>query len=94
MKKNIPFSVTGMHCASCEFLIKDELTSLNGVTYVIISYKTGKGLITINDGQVTNNDILGAIKKAGYTGIIDEKDDVELIKKGAKSKDPMRLVFQ
>ncbi len=99
--KKISFSVSGMHCESCEILITDELTSLSGVTKVTIDHKTGKGSVTIEDGKITHSDILGAITKAGYTGIIEnedeiqtENDTVELIKKGAKSKDPMRVVFQ
>lgn len=94
MKKNISFSVTGMHCASCELLIKDELTSLSGVVEVSIDHKTGKGQIVISEGKVSNNDILGAIKKAGYTGLIDEKEMIDLVKTKAKSKDPMKLSFQ
>ena len=83
-----------MHCASCKLLIKDELTSLFGVSDVLIDHKTGKGQITINEGKVSNNEILSAIKKAGYTGLIDEKDNIDLVKKGTKSKDPMKLSFQ
>lgn len=94
MKKNISFSVTGMHCASCELLIKDELTSLAGVTEVTIDHKTGKGSATIDNGKVANSEILDAIKKAGYTGLIDEKDMIDLVKTKAKSKDPMKLSFQ
>src|SRR3990167_3726181 len=99
--KKISFSVIGMHCASCELLIKDELASLPGATNAVIDHKTGKGTVTIEEKKVTQNDILGAITKAGYTGVIEggddtqtEKDAVELIKKGTKSKDPMRVVFQ
>ncbi len=99
--KNISVTVTGMHCSSCELLIKDELKSLPGVSDVTIDYKTGKGLIITNDIKITQNDILAAITKAGYTGVIDngsdiqEKEDaIELIKTEAKSKDPMRVVFQ
>ncbi|HLD26331.1 MAG TPA: heavy metal translocating P-type ATPase [Patescibacteria group bacterium] len=88
MKKNISFSVTGMHCQSCEILIKDELSSLPGMTDVTIDHKTGKGMVAFDGEKITHDDILGAIKKAGYTGLI------ELIKKEAMSKDPMRLVLQ
>ena len=70
-----------MHCASCELLIKDELTSLTGVTDVTIDHKTGKGQITINEGKVSNNDILGAIKNAGHIGLIDEKIILILLKR-------------
>src|SRR3989344_4886997 len=101
MKKNISFSVTGMHCESCELLIKDELTSISGVTNAIVDHKTGQGSVIIDDEKVNHNDIIGAITRAGYTGVINniedtqiEKDTVELVKKDAKSGDPMRVLFQ
>jgi len=99
--KKISFSVNGMHCESCELLIKDELSELKGISDITIDYKSGKGSVMIADETTTPNDILSAITKAGYTGVIErgndtqtEKDAVELIKKGTKSKDPMRVVFQ
>lgn len=101
MKKKISFTVKGMHCGSCETLIKDELVSLSGVTDATVDHKTGKGSVTIDDEKITPQDVLDAIQKAGYTGVIEgednsptEKDEVELIKKEAKAKDPMKVVFQ
>lgn len=101
MKKSISFSVAGMHCKSCEILIKNELTSLPGITTVAIDHKTGKGMLTLDGEKITHDDILEAIKKTGYTGFIDENNDpqvkketIELIKKETASKDPMRLSFQ
>ena len=36
MKKQIYFTVKGMHCSSCEILIKDELSGLSGVNDIKI----------------------------------------------------------
>lgn len=99
MKKHISFSVTGMHCESCELLIKDELSSLKGISDITVDHKTGKGSLCLEEGISTEKDIISAISKAGYTAIIntnnlDEKSDVELVKKNTKSKDPMRVHFQ
>src|SRR3989338_3483492 len=101
MKKNVTFSVTGMHCQSCEILIKDELTALPGISDVIVSHKTGKGSVTFLDEKVTHTDILDGITRAGYTGVIDNTDDtqdinntIDIIKKETASKNPMRVLFQ
>lgn len=99
MKKNISFSVTGMHCESCELLIKDELSSVKGVSDVVINHKSGKGSVNLEKNISTPNDIVRAITKAGYTATIDssyedEISDIELVKKNTKSKDPMRIQFQ
>ena len=40
--KTISFVVTGMHCESCELLIRSELGELKGVKNIHIDYKTGK----------------------------------------------------
>jgi len=101
--RQVSFSVKGMHCSSCELLIKDELTALQGTSQVKVDHKTGKGSLTIEDGRVTKESILEAIKKAGYEGEVEDilgaqaqtkKDAVSVIQKSAKSKDPMRVVFQ
>ena len=39
----INFGVTGMHCKSCEMLIKDEIEGIPGVETVAVDHKTGKG---------------------------------------------------
>lgn len=98
--KKVSFSVSGMHCTSCELIIKDELSELKGASDITINHKSGKGSITITD-ETTTNDVLSAITKAGYKGIIDVSseetpinDSIEVIKKEAKSNDPMRVQFQ
>lgn len=96
MKKTVPFSVTGMHCSSCEILIGDELKSVPGVLDVTISHKTGKGSVDIEEGKVTDTDIVNAIKKAGYEGIVDgtNKQGIEIKKTETKKGESMRVLFQ
>lgn len=96
MKKTVPFSVTGMHCSSCETLIGDELRSVPGVMDVTISHKTGKGSVNIEGDTVTDTDIINAIKKAGYTGTVEktQKQNIEIKKTETKKTDPMRVLFQ
>jgi Cu+-exporting ATPase len=69
MKQKIEFNVTGMHCASCEQIITEELLEISGVSDVSISFKTGKGSLAISK-PIDNQTILDAIAKAGYIGSI------------------------
>src|SRR3989338_4894642 len=99
--KKISFSVSGMHCESCELLIKDELSQLKGLSDITIDHKTGKGLVTVEDEKITHSDILGAITKAGYKATINEtnnsnleKDSIEIIKKTIKQNEPLRVIFE
>ncbi len=61
----IKFNVNGMHCKSCETLIKDELSEIPSVESVEIDHKTGKGLLTAKD-IIDNSILLKAIENAGY----------------------------
>jgi Cu+-exporting ATPase len=95
--KKISFSVSGMHCASCELLIKDELSELKSVTDVVIDHKTGKGTASIDDEKVTEEDVMNAIIKAGYKGTIDSSQtaqDTTVIKKTVKTGEPLKVIFE
>ncbi len=65
--KTITFVVTGMHCESCELLIRSELEELTGVKNIRIDHKTGKGSVDLDTRYSSSKDILAAIKKAGYS---------------------------
>jgi Cu+-exporting ATPase len=99
--KKIIFTVKGMHCESCELLIKDELSELKGITNISVNHKTGKGSVSVDTQKSTENDILSAIKKAGYGAVIDNEQEkpsedksVEIIEKGTRSNDSMKVQFQ
>lgn len=68
MSKNINLTIKGMHCGSCETLIKDELSEISGVKVQSIDHKTGKALLVFENENIKKNDILEAIKRAGYVG--------------------------
>ena len=59
------FKVNGMHCASCELLIKEELSDVAGVKDVTVSHVTGEGTVH-TDGEANKEAILAAISRAGY----------------------------
>ncbi|MDO8515013.1 MAG: heavy metal translocating P-type ATPase [bacterium] len=66
----LDFQVSGMHCQSCELLIKDELSALKDVHEVAVDYKTGQGSITFVDGLADKDQVLRAIENAGYKATI------------------------
>lgn len=70
MNRTINLEVKGMHCSSCEMLIKDELSELSGLKDISIDPKTGKGSLVATSKLVTDEAIIKAIKSAGYEGLI------------------------
>ena len=68
-EKTIP--IKGMHCASCELLIADELQSLAGVEHATASLKTNSATIK-SVGRVSDYAIEKAVKAAGYEVGIDD----------------------
>lgn len=69
MSNKISFKVTGMHCSSCEKLIKEELES-TGAKEIKIDHKTGLGSIITEDGAYEAETLIKAVERAGYTGTI------------------------
>lgn len=81
MEKTLKLNIHGMHCASCELLIQDEVQSLPGIREVKISSTDGVGKIKWNDGEVNSEQILLAIERAGYKAeIVSEDEKVTRIK--------------
>ena len=63
IEKTVP--IKGMHCASCELLIAEELESIPGVTSAQASLKSNSATI-MSAEQVSDKDIESAVRAAGY----------------------------
>jgi Cu+-exporting ATPase len=82
MNKTLSFSIPGMHCQSCERLIAGEIEELPGIVSVAISQPEGKGEVTIDDEQVAADQVIAAIKSAGYDAVlIDCKPEQDLLQR-------------
>ncbi len=57
---------TGMHCRSCSMLVDMTVDELEGVSEVRTDLDTGDTIVTFDDAVVGIDDILGAIRGAGY----------------------------
>jgi Cu2+-exporting ATPase/Cu+-exporting ATPase len=66
---NKEFSVRGMHCKSCEAILKDSIGDINGVSDVSASAASGKLKVIFDETKTTENEIKNIIKKEGYAVI-------------------------
>lgn len=59
------FKVTGMHCPSCEMLIKEDLEDM-GVKVKEVSHKSGKLVVEFDEKKVPELKIKTTIENEGY----------------------------
>ncbi|MDO8551271.1 MAG: heavy metal translocating P-type ATPase [bacterium] len=90
--KTLNFTISGMHCQSCEKIIEAELSELSGIEKTSVDHKTGKAEITVSNGT-TPSQIIDAIKKAGYEAKADDPENNEPIKVNA-SGNPVKIVLE
>lgn len=94
----INFKVTGMHCSSCETLIKDELMEIPGVLEALVDFKTGDGSAKVNVSNVGPEIILAGIERAGYKGTITGKSGDSqngiVVKFADKKESPVKIVIE
>lgn len=57
---------TGMHCSSCSMLVDMTLADLAGVVDSKTDHATGISVVTYDDALVSMEQILDAIRGAGY----------------------------
>ena len=63
---NIKIKTKGMHCSSCEMLVKDSLEELDGVNTANADHKSGVISVDFDDNKVNEKDIIEVIKLEGY----------------------------
>src|SRR3989339_2808 len=78
MQKKI-YYVTGTHCRSCEILLEDELSKIDGVSSVSVNYGSGKVSIEYDGSEPRYGNILKAVKSLGYD--MGQKESLPLISK-------------
>ena len=64
--KKINLTIKGMHCPSCETLIKDSLEETDGVKHTEVSSKKGSATIEFDETKISKEQIVAIIKKEGY----------------------------
>jgi len=64
--EKIQLKIKGMHCVSCENLIKESILELNGVKDAKVDYTTEKATIEFDNTKTDVRNILKTIKNLGY----------------------------
>ncbi|MCL4354824.1 heavy metal translocating P-type ATPase [Patescibacteria group bacterium] len=96
----INFKATGMHCSSCETIIKDELMEIPGVSEVSVDAQTGQGFARASLSKVGPEMVLAGIERAGYKAQIlnVENNEVEVsnisVKSSGKKGSPVKIVIE
>ncbi|MCB9362082.1 heavy-metal-associated domain-containing protein [Candidatus Woesearchaeota archaeon] len=62
----ITLNVKGMHCASCEMLIKDALEETQGINSANASEKEGKVVIDFDNTKISQTEIDQIISEEGF----------------------------
>src|SRR3990167_6400626 len=71
----VNLSISGMHCASCAGLIERSLRKVAGVKQANVNFAAEKALVTFDQSAVQVNNLVEAVKKAGYGAeAVDVKD--------------------
>lgn len=63
--QTIHIGIEGMHCASCEMLIREELLTVSGVSDAAVNHTSKDALVTVS-GDTSHALLLEAVKRAGY----------------------------
>lgn len=61
MEKN--YQITGMTCSACAGRIERTLNKLNGIDKANVNFAAEKLYVSYNDKNITENEIVSAIKK-------------------------------
>ena len=64
--KTIKLKVNGLHCSSCEVLIKDALEESEGVKKADISMKNKSAEIQFDENKIDKQKLKAIIEKEGY----------------------------
>jgi len=75
MNNKIRIEIEGMHCSSCANLVERSLKKLPGVSQASVNFAAEKANVIYDETQVKPQNLIEAIKKAGYKAeLADSKD--------------------
>lgn len=64
--KKIDIKINGMHCKSCETLVREAIKELAGVYTARVDHKSGAAEIAFDETKAKEGDIIAVISKEGY----------------------------
>lgn len=84
--QNVSLALYGMHCSSCAGVIEKQLKKVPGVSRANVNFAAEKALVTITPGVTPTNDLLAAVKKAGYRAELMQGEQSAAIEKTKREK--------
>lgn len=97
MAKVANLKIKGMHCNSCETLIKEELLGIPGVEVQNIDHKSGKASLLLSKENIAENELIDAVKRAGYQASIaanGQKKENIFAQDTLQSSKPFKIALQ
>ena len=100
MTQTIQLAIDGMHCASCEMLIGEELRETKGVSQVSVNAREKAAKLLLDMEKASIEDVLAAVDRAGYKATvantlpIDQPVAESIVLKNQSSRKPMKVQFE
>lgn len=79
--KRINLSLSGMHCSSCAAIIERSIKKLPGVKQANVNFAAEKAYVIFDENELSIDNIIGAVKRAGYKAELADEKDSEFEKK-------------
>lgn len=76
-EQSATLSIGGMHCASCAGIIERSLKKLEGIKTANVNFAAQKARVVYEGSQNNVEDLINAIKKAGYSAEVYNTDNPE-----------------
>jgi Cu+-exporting ATPase len=73
----VSLSIIGMHCSSCAGLIERSIKRTPGVSSAAVNFAAEKALVTYDGTKTSQNEIIAAVKKSGYSAELEQKEGAE-----------------
>lgn len=73
--RKIQFLIEGMHCTSCAGIIERVLKKVPGVKEANVNFAAEKATVIYNESVCKIDDLINAVKKAGYNAIVIDQAD-------------------
>ena len=71
-QKKVNLEISGMHCASCASIIDRKIKKKEGVETSNVNFSTEKATIVYDDEKLVVDDLIKAVKDAGYGAKLNE----------------------
>src|SRR3989339_544360 len=85
--ESVNLSLGGMHCASCALLIEKSLKKVSGVKQANVNYAAEKARIIFDGNQANLENLIKAVKDAGYSAQLASADpEIDRKKKAQEIK--------